>query len=166
MDLKLLSAVETLEDFDKYAVDKNGNVYSFKHKNMKILKPGWKHKKRGYPFVRLCDKYGNKKNFYVNRLIALAYIPTDDITLEVRHKNDNCYDNRVENLVWGFSPKIKEQAIEGYWLDKNLFEKIQQVHSASIRKGLKVPNSYEFTNKMINDAMNQYINQYGLRKVM
>jgi hypothetical protein len=37
---------------------------------------------------------------------------------------------------------------------------------ASIRKGLKVPTSDEFTNKVINDALEQYINQYGLRKIM
>ena len=48
----------------------------------------------------------------------------------------------------------------------SLIAKIKEVHSASIRKGLPVPTSYEFMNSIIEGSLEQYINQYGLRKVM
>lgn len=164
MSFTLLNTIEELKDFDKYAVDKDGNVYSFKYKTPRILKPGWKHKKHRYKFVRLTDRYGNMKNFAVHRLVALAYIPTDDTTLEVNHKNKNCLDNSLENLEWvNHKDKKKKNSSS---LDNIITDKIKRVHIASIRKGLKVPTSDEFTNKVINDALEQYINQYGLRKIM
>ena len=163
MSFILLNTIQELKDFNDYAVDKDGNVYSFKFKTPRRLRPGWKHKKHGYQFVRLTDRYGNKKNFTIHRLVALAYIPTDDTTLEVNHKNKNCSDNRVENLEW---VDHKKKNINAFPLDESISDKIKRVHIASIRKGLKVPNSYEFTNKVIDDALEQYINQYGLRKVM
>jgi hypothetical protein len=168
MDCKLLNTIESLEDFNDYAVDKNGNVYSFKYKRARRLKPGWKHKKHGYQFVRLTDKQGNKKNFSVHRLVALAYIPTDDITLEVNHKNRNCLDNRIENLEWMTRKQNNDynQIVNGFSLNQFVTNKIKTVHAASIRKGLPVPNSYEFMNSIIEGALEQYINQYGLRKVM
>lgn len=168
IDYKLLNTIEDLEDFNDYAVDKDGNVYSFKYKTMKRLRPGWKHKKHGYQFVRLTDRYGNKKNFTVHRLVALAYIPTDDTTLEVNHKNRNCLDNRVENLEWMSHKQNVDynQFVNGFSLDQFVSDKIKLVHAASIRKGLPVPNSYEFMNSLIEGALEQYINQYGLRKVM
>jgi hypothetical protein len=168
MDFKLLNTIEDLEDFDDYAVDKNGNVYSFKYKRVHQLKPGWKHKKHGYQFVRLTDRHGNKKNFYVHRLVALAYIPTDDTSIEVNHKNRNCLDNTVENLEWMTRKENIDynQFVNGFMLDQFVANKIKSVHAASIRKGLPVPNSYEFMNSIIEGALEQYINQYGLRKVM
>ena len=164
VDHKLLSTIWELRDFNDYAVDKDGNVYSFKYKKVNKLKPGWKHKKHGYQFVRLTDRYGNKKNFTVHRLVALAFIPTHDTSLEVNHKNKNCLDNRVENLEW--LTHKKNPKIEGFVLDKFISDKIEIVHAASLRKGLKVPNSYEFMNSLIEGALEQHINQYGLRKVM
>jgi hypothetical protein len=168
MDYKLLNTIKDLKDFNDYAVDKDGNVYSFKYKRMRRLRPGWKHKKHGYQFVRLTDKYGNKRNFTVHRLVALAYLPTDDTTLEVNHKNRNCLDNRVENLEWMTHKDNVDynQLVNGFSLDHFVSDKIKTVHAASIRKGLPVPNSYEFMNSLIEGALEQYINRYGLRKVM
>lgn len=163
-DYKLLNTIRELRDFNDYAVDRDGNVYSFKNKKIRKLRPGWKHKKHGYQFVRLSDRYGNKKNFTIHRLVALAFIPTHDTSLEVNHKNKNCSDNRVENLEWMTyrdNPKVN-----GFVLDKFISDKIKNVHAASRRKGLSVPNSYEFMNNLIEAALEQHINQYGLRKLL
>jgi len=169
--LRYLSDIETLKDYPGYAVDTEGNVWSFKYKTMRKLSPGWKRKKYPYLFVRLSDRHGNKKNFTVHRLVAMAFIPTDDLSLEVNHKNRNGCDNKLENLEWvthnqnmkHYSDSITNGVLK---VDKLLIEKLKKVHVASIRKGLPVPDDYVFTNSIIEGALEEFINQYGLRKVM
>lgn len=160
-----LENTEHLKNYCGYGVDTEGNVWSFKQKRPKILSPGWKKKNYGYKTVFLTDKYGNKKTFLIHRLIALAFIPTEDITLKVIHRNGDLTDNRLENLEWE-NKKENNEIVSGFNLDQHTITKIKEVHSASIRKGLKVPSSYEFMNNIIDNALNQYIMQYGLRKVM
>ena len=44
---KFLNDIEGLEDFTNYAVDTNGNVWSFKNNKQKILKHNWRYKSKG-----------------------------------------------------------------------------------------------------------------------
>lgn len=170
METRLLKLENTehLKDYPGYAIDTEGNVWSFKYKQPRKLSPGWKKRNYGYKTVLLSDRYGNKRNFLVHRLVALAFIPTDDITMEVNHKNRNSCDNRLENLEWVTKKKNTEHnaIVNGFAMDKFVLAKIKEVHSASIRKGLPVSNSHEFMNSLIEGALENYINQYGLRKVM
>lgn len=53
----------------------------------------------GHLFVRLC-KEGKKKQMYVHRLVAQAFIPNPDNLPCINHKNEIPDDNRVENLEW------------------------------------------------------------------
>lgn len=157
-----------LQDYPEYGVDTEGNIWSFKHKKPKILSPGWKKKGCGYKTVLLTDKHGNKKNFLIHRLVAIAFIPTEDIMLEVNHRNRNSADNRLENLEWVNRKQNMNHVSDtnGFSIDSFVLSKLKEVHSASIRKGLPVPNSYAFMNSLIEGALEQYISQYGLRKVM
>jgi hypothetical protein len=166
--MKNLDLIEGLEDYPDYAVDTEGNVWSFKYKRQHKLSPGWKRKQHPYLFVRLSDKYGNKKNFNVHRLVALAFIPTDDTSLQVNHINRNQCDNRIENLEWCSHKQNTQHCADtnGFKIDEFLTGRIKQVHAASIRKGLPVPDAYAFMNSIIEGALEDYINQYGLRKVM
>lgn len=166
--IKRLKDVKGLENFVDYGVDPDGNVWSYKNNKIKKLSPGWAKRKGNYFFVRLSDNQGNKKNFYVHRLVAMAFLPCSDFSLEVNHINRNQCDNRIENLEWISRKKNLEHIsqVKGFVLDQYVTNKIKEVHAASHRKGLPVPNSYEFMNSIIEGALEQYINQYGLRKVM
>lgn len=53
----------------------------------------------GYYTVKL-SKDGNNVRIAVHRLVAMAFIPNDDPTLEVNHKDFNRINNNVENLEW------------------------------------------------------------------
>ena len=147
--IKNLKNIKGLELFEDYGIDPDGNAWSYKHNKLKKLRPGWAKKRGNYLFVRLSDKISNMKNFYI-------------------HINRNQCDNRIENLEWVNRKRNMEHMseIKGFVLDQYITNKIKEVHAASHRKGLPVPNSYEFTNSIIEGALEQYIIQYGLRKVM
>ena len=158
----ILSNIDELEDFSKYAIDVNGNLWSLQYKYPKLRKPVMCS---GYLSVKLRDDHKNLKTFYIHKLVALAFLPTDNTERGVRHKNKNRTDNRLENIEWIVRKDQQEQA-KDYILNGVIIERIQQVHRACQRKGIRVPDSYEFTNMMINTALDEYIMRYGLRKVM
>ena len=112
--------------------------------------------------LSLVDDHGEVKNYYVARLVALAFLHTDDKTRKVVHKNHDPSDNRVENLMW-FNPNEKRA---GYVLDKDVIEKIKAVHEAAVKKGLKVPDLNEFLNQTVNSSLDAYIQQYGLKRYL
>ena len=162
--IKHFSLVEELKDFSDYAVDTEGNVWSMKFNKMKKLTPGWKKKGYDYQSVLLTSRWGRKRSFLIHRLVAISFIPTSDLTLEINHKNGNKSDNRLENLEWK-TEKVQKQ-FDGYIVDEFVSDKIKKVYTASIRKGLPVPSENIFFNTLIEGALDSYIMQYGLRKVM
>jgi len=163
--VKELTTIKGLEDFILYFVDTEGNVISKKNNRPKILKPG---NCRGYPFVILYDKHKNKKIFFNARLVAMAFIPCDDFSCDVTHKNGNIQDNRLENLEWvPRKERYKEDTgNNGFVLDEHITEKFKKVHIASIRKGVPVENDNAFLNTLLNKALDDHIRQFGLHKVM
>jgi hypothetical protein len=165
--LRYFSHVDSLKDFPSYAIDTEGNVWSFKYNKTKKLSPGFKRSKLNDKidmYVRLTDRYGKIKNFSVNRLVALAFLPTDDPNGKVIHKNGNVNDNHLENLEW--KDHRTQTKIDGYIIDEFIADHIKDVHAASIRKGLQVPDRNTFLNEIIKNALDEYIMRYGLRKVM
>lgn len=158
----LLNEIEVLEDFSQYAIDVDGNMWSLKYKYPKLRKPVWNN---GYLSLKLRDDFGNLKTIYIHKVVALAFLPTDNTERGVRHKNKNRTDNSLENIEWIVRKDQQEEARE-YILNKTITDRILQVHIACQRKGVRVPDSYEFTNMMINNALDEYIIRYGLRKVM
>lgn len=82
-------------DEPNYRVSNKGNV---KNKNTgRILKPGIN--RYGYPYVSLYND-GVPKPKTVHRLVARAFIPGYDNTLQVNHKDGNKTNNSVDNLEW------------------------------------------------------------------
>ena len=79
-----------------YEISNIGNVRSlFRYK--KTLKPHLTI--NGYQYVQLFkNKVG--KNYYVHRLVAMAFIPKEEGKEIVNHKDENKINNCVENLEW------------------------------------------------------------------
>lgn len=75
-------------------VTRNGSVYTMHHEERLV-----KIQNQKYQFVQLAIN-GRQKACYVHRLVAQAFIPNPDNLPEVNHKNEDKYDNRVENLEW------------------------------------------------------------------
>lgn len=74
-----------------YQVSNLGRVKSRK----KILKPGGKE----YHTVRL-SKNGEQRTFYIHRLVADAFIPNPMGKEQVNHKDEDKYNNNINNLEW------------------------------------------------------------------
>jgi hypothetical protein len=51
-------------------------------------------------------------------------------------------------------------------LNKDLSDFIKLVHLSAIKKGIPVPDTYEFFHGMLNESLEEYINRYGLKKTM
>jgi hypothetical protein len=174
---KFLNEIEGLEDFTNYAVSTDGNIWSFKNNKQKILKHSWRRKiGNDYygKYVCLMNNKGKRKPFTIQRLVALAFIPTDDTNRKVRHINGDLNDNSVPNLEWTYPiPKRKQSEykqtkvkVDNFIIEKDLLNKIKQVHTASILKGLPVPDTNTFLNSIVEGSLEEYIRQYGLRRFL
>lgn len=88
-----------LRDIDKilenYYVFKNGRVYN---KSSKIFLKNVINDK-GANYVTL-PKENGKKNYYVQQLVALMYIPNPHNKKRVKHIDGNKNNNSVDNLLW------------------------------------------------------------------
>ncbi len=80
---------------NKYKIDVEGNVWSFKNNNIRKLKPA--PDKDGYLKVVLC-RDGKETTHYNHRLMAKYYLQHNNKDLVIDHINRNKGDNRVENL--------------------------------------------------------------------
>ena len=79
-----------------YQISNYGNVKSLKCNKEKILKP---INKDGYLFVHLY-KDGERKKYYIHRLVASAFIKNPNNLPQVNHKDENPINNNIENLEW------------------------------------------------------------------
>ena len=77
-----------------YAITEDGQVWSYRAK--KFMKP---NQTRGYLKVKLSNKE-IRKDYYIHRLVAEAYIPNPQNKPQVNHKDENKLNNNVDNLEW------------------------------------------------------------------
>jgi len=95
----------------KYAVTKNGVVYSLPRKRVKKLKimTAVDNMKAGYLRVRLsCN--GDSDLIYIHQLIALTYIPNPEKKRFVNHIDGIKTNNRLDNLEWVTAQENRDHA--------------------------------------------------------
>ena len=78
----------------KYEISNYGNVRNAKNLILTPMDNG-----NGYMVVGLKNK-GSRKNFYIHRLVACAFIPNEENLPEVNHKDYNPKNNHISNLEW------------------------------------------------------------------
>ena len=80
-----------------YGIDIDGNIFSYKsNKYLKASKTGSDLK---YLKVSLCIN-GIPKAYYIHRLVAQTFIPNPKNYPQVNHKDENSFNNNVNNLEW------------------------------------------------------------------
>jgi hypothetical protein len=164
-----VSEIEGLEDYEDYFVTIKGEVYSSKYNKIRKLKPSYLTTKGSYQIVRLCDGKGKVKNFYIHRLVAQLFLINVNESWAVEHINGNLEDNSVENLRWmgrKISKDSDELDTDKIYLGKEISDYIKLVHHASVHKGIPVPGKLEFFHGVINQALEDYVNRFGLKKTM
>jgi len=77
-----------------YEVSDMGNV---RRVNGNLLTPSVNKGK--YLYVRL-SRSSDEKQFYIHRLVAMAFLPNPHNHPEVNHKDENKQNNTVSNLEW------------------------------------------------------------------
>ena len=79
--------------FDKkYACSNTGTIINIR--TGRIISPS--PNKKGY--LQVC--LSNKKVYTIHRVVAICFLPNEDLSLEVNHKDGNKLNNNVENLEW------------------------------------------------------------------
>jgi hypothetical protein len=79
-----------------YAVSNFGRVASAAHGSIRVLNIS--DNGNGYKLV--CTRKINRKNYYIHRLVATAFIPNPNNLPEVNHIDCDRSNNRVANLEW------------------------------------------------------------------
>lgn len=83
-----------------YQVSNLGVIRTFKYKCYPEGKQLKGTIKGGRYMVANLSKPGNSKNYYIHRIVAMAFIPNPHNFNSVNHINGINTDNRAENLEW------------------------------------------------------------------
>lgn len=91
-----------------YAVSTLGRVASAAHGVISVL--SLCDNGKGYKMVSIKDI--KRRNFYVHRLVAQAFIPNPNKHPEVNHIDGDKSNNRVENLEWVTLQQNRDHAVK------------------------------------------------------
>ncbi len=107
-----ISTTGRIKSRSRHIESNNG---TFRYWPERILKPTPGGTDGGYLCIVL-----DRKNYWVHKLVALAFIPNPENKRCVNHKNGDKMDNRVENLEWVTHKENMAHAVKtGLWVSKN-----------------------------------------------
>lgn len=95
-DLKSKMSSVNIKGFEHYLISVDGTVFApHVNKCIKSYDNGL-----GYRAVKLRNTEGQRKQFYVHRLVALTFIENALNLTDVNHKDGVKTNNNVSNLEW------------------------------------------------------------------
>lgn len=103
-----------VEGFEKYEISNYGRVRNFITKKEKKCNLN----NQGYLQTQLSNN-GIRKNFRINRLVAITFIPNKNNYTQVNHIDGNKLNNRVDNLEWCLPKDNIRHAIDNKLRDMN-----------------------------------------------
>ena len=113
-----------------YGITSCGRVWSYITNKFLKLYTG----RGGYMRVKLC-KDGVRKNFYVHRLVAEAYIENPDNLPQVNHIDGNKEHNWIKNLEWcSCSENVKHAVKSGLLAKKHSKKRVHCVETGRVYK--------------------------------
>jgi len=172
---------KTIEGFENYEVSNYGNVRSkdrvVKRRGNDTHLKGMPLKmttNRGYSRVTLYNgKRDKHSQFFVHKLVAMAFIPNPDNLPYINHKDENKTNNHVENLEWctakynsNYGTAIERRVAHQDWqsiADKQSIAVIQMdLDGNEIRhyKSMKEAESYGFNSASICKCCSGYLKTY------
>lgn len=103
-----------IKNFKDYYVTEDGRVFSSKSGKMKELLPfkGTSRGKKTYLMVGIISNEGVRQKKLIHRLVAESYIPNPNNLPEVNHKDNNIYNNNIDNLEWVTRKQNLEQSYQ------------------------------------------------------
>lgn len=128
----------------KYQVSQLGNVKSLNyHREGKERILSKCKDKDGYSVV-LLYKNGQKKTCKVHRLVAEAFLRTEDNTLVINHKDEDKQNNKADNLEFctvGYNNRYsKTVQVEQCDLNGNVISRWESIKEAADSLNLKASN--------------------------
>jgi len=140
-----------IEGYPKYKINEYGEILSYWGKVPKVKKD--RDDGKGYRRTQLTADDGTRRDLFVHRLVAKAFIPNPENKPHINHKNGIHNDNRVENLEW-VTPS--ENELHSY---KVLNKKL----SGAVVTHQNKPGYESFDGKEVHkyDLNGNYISSYG-----
>lgn len=168
MNLVPINKIQGYGSYDDYYISDEGDIWSLKRKDTLIkLKEG---RVKTNKAAWIYDRYGERRCVMIARLVALAFIPNLTNAKRVRFRTEDRMNCSVENLSWKTEMVRKRLGVskdkDVLLINDDLIEDFKKLYGAVKLKGYSVPTSTEFLNQFLKEAMENYINARGLRKIL
>lgn len=162
-----------------YAVDENGNVWSYEktspigknggvvNRGGLILKPSQQGRTKHQRVMLF--KNGKRKSYLIHRLVAQAFIPNPENLPLINHKDCDPTNNHISNLEWCTAKQNSIHAYQnGRWIPPNQkgsansnciftdddIKQIRKLHE-SIGSCAEIARQYKVNPKTINQIVNR-----------